>query len=60
MTRWFRVEAPTFVAAVKVEDEQVIDTAPVLKWVLWRRDRSLRWLEGYCRKRRWLLNELQL
>jgi len=57
---WYRVEAPFFVAAVLVEDDQVIDTAPVLKWILVRRDHSLAWLQAYCTKRRWTLEELPL
>jgi len=55
---WYRIEAPYFVAALRVEEGQVTDTAPILHWILWRRDRSLAWLERYCYKRKWQLTPL--
>lgn len=55
---WYRIEAPHFCAAVKVEDAQVVDTAPILRWILMRRNRSLAWLLGYCSTQRWLVDKL--
>lgn len=55
---WFRVQAPTFVCAVKVEQGTVVDAAPVLRWILARRDRSLAWLESYCAAHSWTLDQL--
>lgn len=55
---WYVVTAPWFCCAVKVEDGVVVDAAPILKWILARRDRSLTWLKGYCRQRRWTLELL--
>jgi len=55
--RWFRVEAPTFCCLVAVEAGAVVEAAPVLRWILWRRNRSLAWLEDYARRRRWILEE---
>jgi hypothetical protein len=56
--RWFCVEAPTFCCLVAVEGDAVVEAAPVLRWLLVRRNRSLAWLEDYARRRRWLLEEL--
>lgn len=58
MTGWFRVTAPTFCCAVRVVDDRVVDAAPVLKWILVRRDRSLAWLMAYAEHRRWALDRL--
>jgi hypothetical protein len=55
---WFRVVGQTFVCAVKVEDGVVVDAAPVLKWILMRRDRSLGWLSDYAGKRRWQIEPI--
>ena len=57
-TSWYRIEGPNFVAGLRVEDDQVVDTAPMFHWMLMRRDRSLAWLETYCAKRKWTLEKL--
>ena len=58
--RWFVVESSGFAALVLVEGERVVRTAPVLDWILARKDRSLAWLEAYARRRRWTLEELAI
>ena len=55
---WYVVEAPYFCCLVMVEDGAVTRTAPVLDWILARRDRSLAWLEAYAKRRRWTLEQL--
>lgn len=59
---WYRVEAPTFCAAVKVEATPrgpvVVGTAPILDWILARRDRSLAWFLAYATRRRWKVDAL--
>ena len=56
--RWFVVESSGFCALVLVEGERVVRTAPVLDWILARKDRSLVWLRDYARRKRWTLEEL--
>jgi hypothetical protein len=55
---WYVVEAPYFCCLVLVEDGAVTRTAPILDWILARRDRSLTWLTRYAAKRRWTLEQL--
>jgi len=39
-------------------DDTIIATAPMLDWMLFRRNRSLVWLTTYCARRHWRLVQL--
>jgi hypothetical protein len=55
---WFRVVGQTFVCAVQVVDAVVVDTCPVLKWILFRRDRSMGWLYDYAARQDWTIDRI--
>jgi len=57
---WYQVVADTFVCGVRVERGDVVETAPVLHWVLVRADRSFEWLKSYAAARGWAINQFTI
>jgi hypothetical protein len=59
---WYRVVGRTattdFTAALRVRGGHVVETAPLLGWMLGRCDRSLTWLRAECQRRGWRLEPL--
>jgi len=55
---WYQVTGPHFVCGVAVKKGDVVETAPVLAWVLMRRDRSFEWLKSYAAARGWEVSRL--
>lgn len=50
---WYQVVGDHFVCGVRVERGDVVQAAPVLSWVLVRRDRSFEWLKSYAAAHGW-------
>ena len=47
---WVRVEAPHFVAGLKIENERCVEAAPILRWAIGKPAGELR---IYFQFRRW-------
>lgn len=47
---WVRVEAPHFVAALRIEDGRCIEAAPILRWAMGQTVDELR---HYFRLKKW-------
>ena len=54
MTSWYRITAPHFVAAIRIVDGECRDGAPIVRWMVGKKEA---WIRNYAKGKRWTIEE---